>query len=77
MIPGSIGRRWRPPSGNRRFTAEKRWGQLPRVSGLPFIVRFRYRWSQGYLLAKMGKDQAFQMSGPWWESFSLVTVDIF
>jgi hypothetical protein len=58
-------------------------GQLPRVSGLPFIVRFRYRWSQGYLLAKMGKDQAFQMSGPWWEeygrweSFSLVTVDIF
>ncbi len=53
------------------------------MSGLPFIVRFRYRWSQGYLLAKMGKDQAFQMSGPWWEeygrweSFSLVTVDIF
>jgi hypothetical protein len=68
---------------NRRFTAEKRWGQLPRMSGLPFIVCFRYRWSQGYLLAKMGKDQAFQMSGPWWEeygrweSFSLVTVDIF
>jgi hypothetical protein len=31
----------------------------------------------------MGKDQAFQMSGPWWEeygrweSFSLAKVDIF